>query len=474
MEGLVIGTFPEKRAVLPGESCPIETVFENHGTAPLELPSSEGPSPFAYDLLWEKDRSVRYEVSQDLRDARRMRDLPPTREFPPLTLEPEHKAQRKEDLAELPNGDFTPGKYLIRARYPFEGLPEAVSALSPFTVLVPHIESFSSEVSGNSNVLVTAYAHRREDGGLLIMQREAFTDPRENVAFRRVQLEPGPPVQVAIAVDAVNAGSGRWFGWLRAGMFEAANGWGNRLILRLNPVRVGTADTVLLSPGFQVDVGVGLFGFIINAKDEARLKAVRTSSGGTATAFETDLGAKEIGNVRWNCRPESGVTIYWQDKDGQVFYRSFDLQGKALDPVPVSTSKVPVASWDVSPLGNPVLLAAVRMPDGRYFFRDLGQPGEQSNKPLGLPPTPLAQFPEGMPQNPSFAFCATVEGKAKIVAAGAGKIWAMTASENGSSAWLPIGDANQPLFLHAFSPRGRTCWAEWFEKDVSLRRAPLP
>lgn len=87
---------------------------------------------------------------------------------------------------------------------------------------------------------------------------------------------------------------------------------------------------------------------------------------------------------------------------------------------------------------------------------------------------PLAPLPEGMPQKASFAFCSTAEGKAHIVTAGAGKIWATTVSENAAGAWLPVEDSNQPLFLHAFTPRGRTCWAEWFENDVSLRRARLP
>ena len=96
-------------------------------------------------------------------------------------------------------------------------------------MLVPKIESLSSEVCGNKQVLVTAYAHRRTDGGVLIMQREAYTDPRENVSFRRVQLEPGPPVQVAVAIDAVNAGNGRWLGWLREGMFKLPLAGDNRL-----------------------------------------------------------------------------------------------------------------------------------------------------------------------------------------------------------------------------------------------------
>src|SRR5271155_3338370 len=109
MDALAVGTRPKTKAVLPGESFPVETVFENHGTAPLEVPNSAGPSPFSYELLWEKDRSLRYEVSQDRRDSRRMVDEPEPLDLPPETLDPAHHIQRSEDLAELSNLDFAPG-----------------------------------------------------------------------------------------------------------------------------------------------------------------------------------------------------------------------------------------------------------------------------------------------------------------------------------------------------------------------------
>jgi hypothetical protein len=472
MDGLTIGTFPKLRAVLPGESLLVESTFENRGSAPIQLPSSEGPSPLAYDLLSEKDRAVRYQVSEDARDLRRTVDIPPPRIFPPQTVEPGHSVQRQEDLAELHNEDFAPGKYLIRARYPEEGPPEATSALSPVTVLVPRIESFSSASCGNQKVLVTAYAHRRDDGGVLLLQRESFADPREGVALRRIQLEAGPPVQVAITVDAVDAGNGRWFGWLRDGSFEAASGWGNRVFDRLRPVRIGAPDTILLSPGFQVDLGIGLFGFVLNANGAARLRTMRTSAAGAATAFETELAPQAIRNVRWNYRAESGISVFWQDAEGRVYRRSLDLQGRPIDVAPVLTSGVAPLAWDVAPLGGPELVTTVRMPDGRYFFRNLGT-GSPEATSSRVPPTQLAELTEGMPPNPKFAFCTTAAGT-KIVMAGAGKIWSTSIGSKGPSAWRQVGDAAQPAYLHAFSPRGRTCWTEWFEIDIGLRRAPLP
>jgi len=472
MSGLAIATFPKQRAVLPGESTLVDTVVENRSALAVEFDNSDGPSPFAYELLVEKDRTVRYKVSQLRRDRRRTLDIPPERVFPRESISPNHNIHRDEDLAEFHNEDFLPGKYLIRTIFPPSGPSEMVSPLSPITILVPKIESFSSEVCGNRQVLVTAYAHRREDGGVLILQREAYIDPRENVAFRRLQLEPGSRVQVAIAVDAVNAGNGRWFGWLRDGKFEAAAGWGNRLVSRAKPIQMGGAETILLSPGFQVDVGVGLFGFVEILNGAATFRAARTTGQGITPAFQVELTSTGQGlrGLHWNYRPETGITVFWQDGAGQIYRRSYDIQGKPLDAAPVRISGMTPLAWSATPLGEAGVQMVVRSPDGRYFFRASDRGTLQP--PVELPPFAGAIQPA---QEPSFAFCPmAAAGKTKVVMAASGKIWSATVDESGSSSFTQAAEASQPLFLHAFSPRGRTCWVEWFEKDVGLRRAPLP
>jgi hypothetical protein len=104
------------------------------------------------------------------------------------------------------------------------------------------------------------------------------------------------------------------------------------------------------------------------------------------------------------------------------------------------------------------------------FFRDLGQGESQAANAAAVA---LSGLPEGVGEGPVFAMCAASAGAVKIVTAGAGKIWSASISGGVAGAWQPVGDAVHPLYLHAFSPRGRTCWAEWLEKDVGLRRAPL-
>jgi hypothetical protein len=150
------------------------------------------------------------------------------------------------------------------------------------------------------------------------------------------------------------------------------------------------------------------------------------------------------------------------------------VQGKPRDAAPFTAGNVLPVGWSLAPLGEAELLSAVRLPDGRYFFRDFRLTPGQAPGSRGEP-RELVQFPEGVPQQPALTFCSPAEGgKTRIVAAGAGKIWAASVEETKAGAWQPVGDAAEPSFLHAFSPRGRTCWVEWFEKDVGLRRAPLP
>ena len=164
--------------------------------------------------------------------------------------------------------------------------------------------------------------------------------------------------------------------------------------------------------------------------------------------------------------------MFWQDEGGLVHRRYFDPQGKPHSS-PTTTSTVPVLSWEVAPLGNAGLRTVTRMPDGRYFFRDLGMRAGDPGAPR-VSPTVLANLPDGMPSAPQFTFCTTGEGVTKIVTAAANKLWAATIAETAPTAWAEVGEVTTPLYVHAFSPRGRTCWVEWLEKDIGLRRAALP
>jgi hypothetical protein len=458
VNGLVLGTFPQERTFLPGESLRVETVLENTGATPIEVENPEGPSPFRYELLRAEDRQVVMTLAEIMRDERRTRDIPMERFFPPVLLQPRQRMSRDEDLADFLNQDIPPGKYLLRAKYPYEE-PTSESALAPLTILAPNYESFSSAVCERLQVLTTVFAHRRTDGAVLILQRDSFADPRENVFFERLKLDPGPPVSVATAIDAVNAGNGRWFAWLRAGAFQAAVGWGNRVIVKPPSVAVGSSSARLLSPGFQIDLGVAMFGVLDRRGGKLILRTIRASAQGLAPLWQGELGADAATDVRWNYRPETGATVAWRDPASGLIHRArFDTAGKVVE-APGAVNRAPAIAWDLPPLGEPVIQLVGQDADKKFRYAVI-KPGPLE-KPRDLPP---------LENITAWAFCPANANPVTLVAIADGKIWS-TAPQR--PAWDAITEARNPAYLHAFSPRGKTCWAEWVEQGAGIRRIPL-
>ena len=462
MDGLTIGTVPKDRAVLPGEQFLVETTFENHGARAAQVPNRQGPSPFVYELLAEKNRAVLLSISMIMRDERRMRDLLPPKMFPMEMLGPGESLSRDEDLAEYLNAGIAPGKYLLRAKYPHDQ-PVAETALAPITVLTPKYESFSSAVCPRLQILTSVFAHRREDGGVLILQRDSLADPREGVFYRRLKLDAGPPVSVATAVNVVNAGSGRWFGWLRGGALQAAHGWGNRIITQPGPLVVGDGGARLISPGFQVDVGVGLFGVVVPQGGRLMLRTVRATAQGLKVAWQGDIGPDSAQDVRWNHRPEQGTTVVWRDPATSLLHHAaFHPDGKPLQADAVLT-RVPVIAWDLETTGDPVVRMVARDAAGNYRLATFRQgPGKPADPLQSLPPL------ENVSQ---WGICGVGDESAKVVAVSAAKLWAASA---GQTTWVPIADVKDTSNLHAFSPRGRTCWAEWVERGSGIVRMAIP
>jgi len=457
VNGLLLGTFPKETTFLPGESLPVETVLENTGATPIEVTNPEDPSPFRYELLRQVDRQVVITLSEIMRDARRTRDISPETFHPPVPLQPRQRTSRNEDLADFLNQDIPPGKYLLRARYPFDE-PTIESALAPFTVLSPNYESFSSAVCERLELLTTVFAHRRTDGGVLILQRDSLPDPRENVFFERIKLGPGPPVSVATAIDAVNAGSGRWFAWLQGGVFQAAVGWGNRLITKSAPLTAGSPNAHLISPGFQIGVGVGMFGVLDSRGGKMILRAIRAEAQGLKELWQGELGSDAATEVRWNYRPDKETTVVWRDPSTGLLYRArFDPGGKVLE-APGVVTRVPAVAWDLSALGEPTI-------------RFIGQDAKKNYRYAVIKAGPL-EPPKEMPALQgvtAWGFCAAGD-EVKVVAQAAGRVWATAPQRHG---WDAIAEVKDSAYLHAFAPRGRTCWAEWVERGIGIRRVAL-
>jgi hypothetical protein len=453
MEGLAIATFPAEPAAISGESLPFRTVMENRGAAPLQVPSPNSPSQFAYELRPQREGGPVYNISADERNRRRAVHRPIPVEIQYVTLDPGRRIERIEDLADFLDEGIQPAKYLVTAVYPAAG---ATSPKAVVTLLPAQVESLSSAVSGSS--LVSAMAHRREDGGVSLLQRESSTDPREAVFYRRQSLPAGGPVAVAVAIDVGPAGSGRWFAWLRDRKLTASVGWGNRTILTSEPAGVDASQPELLSPGFELAVGTALFGVIDRKGDAVQLITYLAANSGLKRHWAASLTSSGAAIVQWNCQPDGSVTVVWEEPaSGRLLSREFRPDGRANDDAPRVRSNSRLAAWSVVPSG-PFAVSALGAFQGSYRYVRLGAGA-------GADPGAIAPLPGAS----AWGFCPSADGVIIVAATGEG-----ISQTTPGGAWHEVVKTKDPQRLHAFTIPGGASWVEWVERGYGIRRAKLP
>ncbi len=448
----VIATFPTRPAALSGQSLMVRTVFDNRGTSTIDAPSRDAASEFAYILRSQKEGGPQYGLSSGITFRRRSPDRVGT---PPQTTEPlagGAKFEWMEDIADFWNEGFEPGKYWLTARYDAAGLE---SPKSEVRVLPLNVEGFSS--FSTDGHLASIVAHRRSDGQITLLQRESdVRDPREGVFFVRQVLPAGGPVSVAIAIDVAPAGSGRWFAWARDGKLTASNGWADQVMLTTQPI---TADGILLSPGFQIAVGTGLFGLVSPAGDLQTYLATRD---GLKKHWSAKLGGGTVsGKVLWNAQPDGSIVAAWEDGGGRVMRRLFAADGRTLEAAPQAVTPGRPLAWGLSALGAPTVWAVVA--NGSDFgLARIGPTGERSL--LRIPPLSGAT---------AWDFHDAREGAAPIVAAVVGETLHSTRLD--SPVWRTSErPMRQARAMHIVSLNDRTMWAEWIEPGFGVRRVKLP
>ncbi len=452
MEGLAIATFPVKAAVLTGESLPFRTVLENSGSAPLQVPSVDAVSQFVYEVRSQQE-GPSYIVSAVDTNRQRSPHLPPPTPVAYQTLAPGESADRVEDLAEYLDEGIVPGRYFVTVHYPAGNLasPKAVA-----TVLPVNVESFSSAVSGNS--LTSAIAHRRYDGGVTLLQRESLRDPREGVFYQRQSLTTAGPISVATAIDVVPAGAGRWFAWLHDRTMTASVGWGGRTIITSKPVSIDAAQPELLSPGFQVAPGVGLFGVVDRKGDAVQLLAYLADPSGLKLHWTADLSSAGASSVQWNCQPNGAMTVVWQEPaSGRLLSKEFQPEGHSNDAAPRVRANSRPAAWAVAPSG-PLAISVLAAYEGTYRYARLG--AESKVEPL-----PISEH-SGVT---AWAFAPTASG-VTIVAATASEI----SHTKPGGAWQPVEETKEPQRLHVFELPAGSWWMEWIVPGSGIRREKLP
>ncbi len=452
MTEAVIATFPTEPAALSGQSLMVRTVFDNRGAGPIDVPSRRGRSQFTYFLRSQKVGGAEYGLSASIAFDRRSPDRVGSPRPQTEVLNGGGKFERLEDIADFWDEGFEPGKYWLTVQYDAGGL---VSPKSAVTILPLDVESFSS--FSTDGRLSSVLAHHRNDGRITLLQRESrVRDPREGVFLVR-QLLPaeGGPVSVATAIDVVPAGSGRWYAWSRDGRLTASNGWGDKVLLTSQPV---PADGVLLSPGFQIAVGTGLFGTVSTA---GRLQTYLATRDGLKKHWSADLGSVGAGRILWNAQPDGSIVVAWEESGGRVVRRSFGADGHPRESAPQTVTPGRPLSWGLPVAGAPTVWAMAA--DGsEVVLARIGLGGDRSMTRL-----PALDGAAG------WDFHDAAQGASPIVAAIAGE--KLYSKRLDAPAWrvVPGRVFRQALGMHVVSLDDRDMWAEWIEPGFGARRAKL-
>jgi hypothetical protein len=446
MSNVVFATFAEKPAALSGQSFPVDTVFDNRGTAPAQVLSRESPSSLTYILRSQDSGGPAYTLSQTLTDRRRSPERPDTPVFETETIPAGVKFERTEDIADYWDEGFKPGKYWLTVMVDGQESPK-----SPVTILPLQVESIASAVNGT--VLSTVIAHRRADGQIAILHRESIVlDPREGVFFLRQMLPKGGPVSVATALDLVPAGSGRWFAWEGDGQLTATVGWGNHTNAPTAPIAV---QGTLLPVAFQIGGGNALFGVISPA---GRLSTFLAGAQGLTPYWSAELpGAR--GTVRWNAQVDGSITVAWQDvKSGRIDRQDFRANGHPVHGTPTAVGTRAPLAWGLPETGPAAIWTLAPGADGLTLARLLPN-GEETS--MHAPALPGGQ---------SWDFCQASGGDSAVAAISNGKIYFTSLT---SPAWKEVSDSPGAQGFHIVSLNGRSLWAEWIEPGSGFRRVSL-
>jgi len=448
MTNVVIATFADKPTALSGQSLTVRTVLDNRGAEPAQVPSRESPSAFTYFLRSQTAGGPEYGLSQAITDRRRSPERPSTPVFETETLPPGAKFEREEDIADFSDEGFTPGKYWLTVRIENNGPDSPRSAVS---VLPLQVESLSSVVSAKT--LSTVVAHRRLDGQSVILHRDSLVnDPREGVFFSRQILPKGGPVSVATSIDLVPAGSGRWLAWAQDGTLTACVGWGSDLGNLTAPV---PAQGPLLSPGFQIGGGTGLFGVV---SPTGRLTTYLATASGLKPHWSADL-PEARGKVEWNAQPDGSITVAWEEAgSGRILRQSFSADGHPANAASAPLTPDRPVAWGLPVTGPPVVWVIRSNRDGLSLTL-LPRSGEQS----------VAHLP-ALEKATSWNFYQTAQGASAAAAVSNGKIYFTPLT---SPVWKEVSNAPRALGLHVFSLNGRSLWAEWIEPGFGFRRVNL-
>ncbi len=257
MDNLQVTVSPVLPEVLSGESLQVEVTVTNTGDEPVSVQEVAIPhSPVVYELRSPDDERVIYAVSQQSYRTRRSGgDVLMPMEPVMTTLETGQSVTLSEDLAEYAASGYAPGIYNLVARYQIGG-SYVVSKPVEIRIATPNISNLSSLFCILQGNVCCVFDHTNYDGSASIFQRDITAD----ILHRRLNIPaPGKIDDLMASAYAAPLGEGQWFAWLQDGTIGAGKGWGTVLNARVDPVPLELSSAKLISPGFQLADGSGLF-----------------------------------------------------------------------------------------------------------------------------------------------------------------------------------------------------------------------
>lgn len=458
-----LSSFPKGREFLSGESLRVHTIFYNGTDAPLAVPAPDAPSPLRYTLA-SLEGGPRYVLSLD-DFVTVLRREPPHRPGPPETyaLAPTARLGRWEDVADLAEEPFAPGRYALTSRCV---VGEALtSPEAPVTVLAPRVEAAAAAYCGARGSLASALAHRA-DGAVVVLARESYRRRPELGVFRRVATLPGdaPLSELQVFVDAADIVGGRWLAWVRDGRVSARRAWGPEVESALDDVAPHWSQVRLAAPGLQRADASGLLVVTGEAEGRGRAAAIGLTPDGAAVLWEADFE-----DVVEDARLSHGA-------DGRVWLARVAVGGLRALPIDLGgasgggdrlllTFEAPCVGWSLPAIvraGVPVA-TVLEGPTARNTLRVHTVPldgGEATAVEFGPMPEGVVRW-DVLPQ---------ADG-ALLFAAAAGRLYVTPTV--GGDPWRELGRvAAEGGWFRVYAVEGAP-WVEWDEPGHGTRRVAV-
>jgi len=480
-DDVAVAVAPKRRQVLAGESLVVTTIVVNRGDRDALVHDPDQPSPFAYRLESAAEGGPRYDVSDLDRLLRRSSDeIPVPASEPAYPLAPGRRVSREEDLADLADEPFAPGRYRITVEYARKGGAIA-SPPASVEVTAPKVGQIASEVCPTQETLTTALAHVDLAEGVTLLQRESSAwRPAFGVFYRRHALPAGARLSgLSTAIDAADVPGGRWLAWLERATLGAVKGWGTDVMEPPVAVDTGLAEARLVRPGVQLEDASTLFWVAGTAGGAARLHQYSVSKAGLTRSFDVPLEAALPGDeARARLTPGGPVEIVWAERaaaSGRLHLRRFAADGTRLDGGAVLAEVAePLLAFALEPIARPenAALSALSGPDaeGRMAYRRVPlDPAAAPSEPVRFAPPDglIAAGPE------PWALLPTDEGDRPVLVHAGGKVLHTRARRGEGWTAIAADLRRVPHLQLLVMPDERSIFAEWVDPASGVRHRRL-